>query len=149
MLNTADRVLKNPSLDSVIGSIQGRLPAIASDEANDAIALIDTLGSQAFLSQIPAMKGTGSLTEREGDKLQASLTNLSRTQSEQQFRYNLNEAQRLMLKARKNLSEKTGVPIGAPDRPNAPKQSSQFAPSVPGAPEASTPTGQKNIVVDF
>lgn len=117
MLNTADRVLKNPSLNSVLGSIQGRLPAVLSDEANDAIALIDTLGSQAFLSQIPNVKGMGALSNAEGEKLQSALQNLSRKQSEKQFRENLNEAQRLMLKARKNISTRFGVPDTAPDTP--------------------------------
>lgn len=146
-LNTSDRVLKNPSLDSVLGTIQGRLPAVVSDEASDAIELIDTLGSQSFLSQIPSMKGLGSLTETEGKKLQASLTNLSRTQSRKQFEYNVKEAQRLMLKARKTLSEKTGVPLGAPDRPNAPRQENDFVPPTPGTPAPSA--DQKNITVDF
>ena len=117
MLNTADRVLKNPSLNSVLGSIQGRLPAVLSDEANDAIALIDTLGSQAFLSQIPNVKGMGALSNAEGEKLQSALQNLSRKQSEKQFRDNLIEAQRLMLKARKNISTRFGVPDTAPDTP--------------------------------
>ena len=117
MLNTADRVLKNPSLNSVLGSIQGRLPAVLSDEANDAIALIDTLGSQAFLSQIPNVKGMGALSNAEGEKLQSALQNLSRKQSEKQFRENLSEAQRLMLKARKNISTRFGVPDTAPDTP--------------------------------
>lgn len=117
MLNTADRVLKNKSLNSVLGSIQGRLPAVLSDEANDAIALIDTLGSQAFLSQIPNVKGLGALSNAEGEKLQSALQNLSRKQSEDQFRKNLSEAQRLMLKARKNISTRFGVPDTAPDTP--------------------------------
>ncbi len=147
MLNTADRVLKNPALNSVLGSVQGRLPAVMSDDASDAIELIDTLGSQSFLSQLPSMKGLGALSEKEGEKLQSALTNLSRKQSEQQFRYNLNEAQRLMLKARQNLSEKTGVPLGAPDRPNAPGQASSFVPTTPGA--QAPAAEQKNITVDF
>ncbi|HEY8878273.1 MAG TPA: hypothetical protein VIN03_11955 [Roseateles sp.] len=117
LLNTVDRIKQNPSLNSVLGTIQGRMGAYVSDEASDAIALIDTLGSQAFLSQIPAMKGTGSLSEREGDKLQSALTNLSRTQSEGQFRANLDEVQRLMLKARKNVETRYGVKAGVPDTP--------------------------------
>lgn len=117
LLNTVDRIKQNPSLNSVIGSIQGRMPSVFSDESNDAIALIETLGSQAFMSQIPAMKGTGSLSEREGDKLQSSLQNLGRVQSEEQFRGNLDEVQRLMLKARKNVETRYGVKAAPPDTP--------------------------------
>lgn len=117
LLNTVDRIKQNPKLNDVLGSIEGRLGSYVSDDGSDAIALIDTLGSQAFLSQIPAMKGTGSLSEREGDKLQSSLQNLSRTQSEEQFRTNLDEVQRLMLKARKNIETRYGIKAGVPDTP--------------------------------
>lgn len=142
--NTVDRILKNPELSSVVGSIQGRAPAIFSDEAANAISLIEQLGSQAFIAQIPQMKGTGSLSEKEGDKLQASLQNLSRVQGEKQFRYNLEEVQRLMAKARERLSKSTGMPLSAPDRPNAPARTNNA-----GAPGASAPAQQRNVVVDF
>lgn len=142
-LNTADRVLKSKALNDVVGPIEGSdfypttiagmisppLISTNSNERADAIALIETLSSQAFLSQIPSMKGTGSLTEREGDKLQASLANLSRKQSEAQIRANLKEAQRLMLKARQNLADRYGVPDTIPDRPALP------AVAVPGMPK--------------
>lgn len=120
MLNTVERIKTNKSLNDVLGSIEGRLPAVVSDEASDAIALIDTLGSQAFLAQIPNIKGMGALSNAEGEKLQAALQNLSRTQSEKQFRTNLDEASRLLKKGRENLSRSTGVPLGKPDTPAAP-----------------------------
>lgn len=119
LINTVDRLKKNPALNDVLGSIEGRLPSVASDNGSDAIALIETLGSQAFMSQIPSMKGTGALSEKEGDKLQSSLQNLSRTQSETQFRANLDEVQRLMLKARKNVETRYGIKAGVPETPAA------------------------------
>lgn len=117
MLNTADRILKNPKLNDVVGTIEGRLPVVLSDEAQDAVALIETLGSQAFLSQIPNVKGMGQLSNAEGEKLQNAFQNLGRVQSEKQFRQNLNEAQRLLLKARQNVSRRYGVPESVPDTP--------------------------------
>lgn len=120
MLNTVERIKTNKSLNDVLGSVEGRLPALVSDEANDAIALIDTLGSQAFLAQIPNIKGMGALSNAEGEKLQAALTNLSRKQSEKQFRANLDEASRLLKKGRESLARSTGVPLGKPDTPAAP-----------------------------
>ena len=119
MLNTTERILKNPSLNSVLGTVQGRVPVVFSDEAQDAVALIETLGSQAFLSQLPLIKGTGNLSNAEGDKLQSSLQNLSRVQSEKQFRENLNESRRLLIKARGNVSTRYGVPESTPDIPAA------------------------------
>lgn len=120
MLNTVDRVLKNPSLGDVLGSFEGRMPGAASildDEESDAIALIDTLGSQAFLSQIPNVKGTGALSNEEGKKLESAFQNLGRAQSEKQFKANLLEAQRLLIKGRKNLAAQYGLPDTIPDTP--------------------------------
>lgn len=123
MLNTIQRIKANPSLKDVIGSFEGRMPESASmldDEESDAISLINTLGSQAFLAKIPEMKGTGQLSNAEGDKLQSALQNLGRAQSEKQFNASLDEAARLLNKARENLSKKSGVPLRAPDTPAAP-----------------------------
>lgn len=128
MLNTIDRVLKNPALDDVIGSFEGRMPAAASaldDQESDAIALIETLSSQAFLAQIPNIKGMGALSNAEGEKLQSALQNLSRAQSEKQFRANLKEAQRLILKGRKNLADQYGLPDSIPDTPAAAPSASE------------------------
>lgn len=130
MLNTIERIKKNPSLDSVVGSMEGRSlypnatlgtmnPFGDGDERSDAIALIETLGSQAFLSQIPNIKGMGALSNAEGEKLQAAFQNLSRAQSEKQFRATLDEATRLLNKGRDTVSKRYGVPLGAPDTPAA------------------------------
>ena len=131
MLNTIERVKKNPALNAVLGSIEGgrfypqrlagMLPGTASaDDRADAVALIETLGSQAFVAQIPNIKGTGALSDAEGKKLQSALQNLSREQSEKQFRENLDEAARLLTKGREGLARATGVPLGKPDTPAAP-----------------------------
>jgi hypothetical protein len=120
MLNTIERVKGNKSLNDVLGTIEGRMPAVFSDESADAIALIDTLGSQAFLAQIPNIKGMGALSNAEGEKLQSAFQNLTRTQSEEQFRRNLDEAARLLKKGREGLSRSTGVPLPKPDTPAAP-----------------------------
>lgn len=138
MLNTLDRVLKNPALNDVLGTLEGSKfypnaaaalsnianpfsPAFISpntaDKRTDAIRLIETLASQAFLSQIPQIKGTGSLSNVEGDKLQEAFQNFSRQQSESQFRETVAEAKRLLLKARVNLVKSFGIPNTQPDRP--------------------------------
>lgn len=119
MLNTIKRIEKNPRLNDVLGAIEGRMPALTSDESADAIALIETLGSQAFLSQIPNIKGMGALSNAEGEKLQAAFQNLSRKQSEKQFKETLNEATRLLNKGRNTLEKRYGVPLGNPDTPAA------------------------------
>jgi hypothetical protein len=72
------------------------------------------------------MKGLGALTEAEGKKLQSSLQNLSLTQSPEQLTANVREAQRLILKGRKNLADRTGVPQGVPDTPAAQPAASEI-----------------------
>lgn len=130
MLNTIKRIEKNPSLNSVLGSLEGKdyypntllgtvNPFGDGDQRADAIKLIDTLGSQAFLSQIPNIKGMGALSNAEGEKLQAAFQNLSRAQSEKQFKETLNEATRLLNKGRNTLEKRYGIPLGNPDTPAA------------------------------
>lgn len=119
-LNTADRVLKTPIgvVDSAAGPVSSRMPTTSQDTA-DFEELLTTLSSQAFMSQIPKMKGTGALSEKEGDKLQTSLQNLSLRQSPERLLENVREAQRLILKGRANLSKKYGIPDVIPDTPAA------------------------------
>lgn len=128
-LSTIDRVLKNPSLNDVLGSLEGGWAGAAknvfSDEAQNAIADIDTMKSQAFLTQLQKLKdasstgasGLGALSEQEGERLINGIQSLSRKQGEKQFTDNLNEIQRLLLKTRKNITTKYGVPDTIPDTP--------------------------------
>ena len=111
-----DVVVPNSTLRAATGPLDSRLPTIQQDVA-DLEALAETLGSQAFLSQIPSMKGLGALSNAEGEKLQSSLTNLSMKQSADQLAANVREAQRLILKARKNVETRYGVKAGPPDTP--------------------------------
>ncbi|MCY1389104.1 hypothetical protein D9M71_38940 [compost metagenome] len=118
-LSTADLVAKTPNdvVRAATGPLDSVLPTAQQDVA-DFEETLKTLGSQAFLSQVPSMKGLGALTEAEGRKLESSLANLSLRQSPEKLMANVAEAQRLMLKARANLADKFGVPETIPDRPS-------------------------------
>jgi hypothetical protein len=126
-LSTIDRVLQNPALNDVIGSMEGSslYPHLLSDNAQNAIADIDTIKSQTFLTQLQNLKnasatgasGLGALSEQEGERLMNGLQSLSRKLGEDQFRANLGEVQRLLLKSRKGLVNKYGVPDTIPDTP--------------------------------
>ena len=80
---------------------------------------MENVDAQAFLSQIPQMKGFGALSDNEGKKLSRALQTFNTKQSTPQFIFNLKEAQRLMQKARSNLATKYGVPDTVPDTPAA------------------------------
>jgi hypothetical protein len=119
-LNTAAQILKVPDevIKSASGPITARLPTLSQNVA-DLEALVETAGSQIFLAVIPKMKSLGALSEKEGDKLQTSLTNLSLKQSPEQFKANMKEAVRLMEKARVNLELRSGriaPPMDVPAR---------------------------------
>jgi len=119
-LNTATKILQVPDevIKSASGPITSRLPTLSQNVA-DLEALVETAGSQIFLAVIPKMKSLGALSEKEGDKLQTSLTNLSLKQSPEQFKANMKEAVRLMEKARVNLELRSGriaPPMDVPAR---------------------------------
>jgi len=117
-INTAVRIKQTPRdiIDSATGPIASRLPTTNQGVA-DFEALVETLGSQAFLAQIPKIKGTGNLTEKEGDKLQASLQNLSLKQSPDRLLANVDEAVRLLEKARVTITARSGLPTVPSDVP--------------------------------
>ena len=132
-LNTIDRVLKNPELPNVIGSLEGARfypstlmgilnPFADADRRADATADIETIQGQQFLDNLMAAKergaAFGSLTEKEGAKLEGYIASLKTRQSEGQFIDNLKEIQRLLLKSRGVLAQKTGIPESIPDTPN-------------------------------
>lgn len=118
MLNTADRILKTPIgvIGSAAGPVSSRMPTLSQDTA-DFEALVETLGSQSFLAQIPNIKGMGALSNAEGEKLQAALQNFSLKQSPERLLENVKEAQRLVMKARKNMTARSGLPETIPDTP--------------------------------
>ena len=117
-INTAVRIKQTPRdiINAATGPIASRLPTTNQGVA-DFEALVETLGSQAFLAQIPKIKGTGNLTEKEGDKLQASLQNLSLKQSPDRLLANVDEAVRLLEKARVTITARSGLPTVPSDVP--------------------------------
>lgn len=117
-INTATRIKQTPKdiINAATGPIASRLPTTSQGVA-DFEALVETLGSQAFLAQIPKIKGTGNLTEKEGDKLQASLQNLSLKQSPDRLLANVDEAVRLLEKARVTITARSGLPAMPSDVP--------------------------------
>lgn len=118
MLSTAQMVLNAPGMVwySATGPVASKLPTVV-DETADFEEQIETLKSQAFITQVKAMRagvgstGLGQLTEKEGAKLESAMQNLSLRQSSNRLRSNVEEIQRLLLKARKRLETQYGVPL--------------------------------------
>lgn len=122
MLSTAQMVLNAPKLVwySATGPVASKLPTITAETA-DFEEQVETLKSQAFIQQVKAMRsgvgstGLGQLTEKEGAKLESAMQSLSLRQSSDRLRSNVQEIQRLLLKARKGLETQYGVPLPLSD----------------------------------
>lgn len=124
-LNTTDRILATPMsvIGSAAGPVSARLPTLTQATA-DFEGLIENIDAQGFLAQIPQMKGMGALSNAEGAKLSAALQNFNLRQSPERIVENAREVQRLMLKARKAIATKYGIPDTVPDTPAAAKATS-------------------------
>jgi hypothetical protein len=110
-LNTIDRILESEGFSSAVGA---RLPIIDSlpgSDAQETIGLIETLQSQNFLNQIEKMKGLGSLSNAEGEKVSAAIGSLNRDMSESAFKRSLNEIKRFITKGRNAALEQYGRPV--------------------------------------
>lgn len=125
MLNSIDEIAKTPesTLNDALGAFDASFVGEALDvfdqDVQDFNAKLDTITNQAFLAQLPNMKGFGALTDKEGPRLINSLKSFSKRQSKPQFVKNLTEIQRLLNKMRANLKVKHGVPETVADRPEA------------------------------
>ena len=65
-----------------------------------------------FLQQIKNMKGMGALSEKEGDRLAASVANLSLTQSPEQLRKNIEYIESTTTAAMEKLRGMGGASAG-------------------------------------
>lgn len=118
MINTADRILKTPA--NVVGNATGPVDSrtfTLRESTADFQELIDTFTSQAFLAQLPQIKGLGQLSNIEGQTLKDSLQGLKLRQSSDRLITNVKEVQRLLLKSRKNIAARYGMPDNLPDTP--------------------------------
>jgi hypothetical protein len=74
--DTIDRLIEHPGLAKATGW-QANFPTLSGSAASGFEAMLETLQSQAFLSQIAQMKGMGALSENEGKKLAQAIGSLS------------------------------------------------------------------------
>jgi hypothetical protein len=102
---------KFEGLKSAAGPIAGRTPTVFASTA-DTEKAIETLQSQVFLQQIKNMKGMGALSEKEGDRLAASVANLSLTQSPERLERNIRYIEETTRAAMEKIQGMGGAPAG-------------------------------------
>jgi len=95
-IQVIDGLLASPGLDSIIGNVQGRLPAgipflTGGQQGADAAARLYQIQGKAFLEAFESLKGAGQITEIEGTKATQAIARLDTAQSEAEFRASLLE----------------------------------------------------------
>lgn len=90
-----DKLTNHPGRESATGfsSITNPL-ALPGGDAKDFLNELETFQSQAFLSNIDKLRGTGPLSNVEGEKLQAAVGNLNVSSNEETFKRNLLDVKR-------------------------------------------------------
>lgn len=88
VLDVITRLQRHPGLDSAMGFIAGRLPALTQD-IQDFRNIKAQLDGQAFLQAFESLKGGGQITEIEGQRATDAIAVLRDTTSPQEFRRQL------------------------------------------------------------
>jgi hypothetical protein len=137
---TAQRLLNNPDLDSILGNIQGNIPdavlSLLSQDAANALSdynnLLTIAGFQELQDMRDAAKTGGALgqvSDRENIMLQQSAFASSRTQSGEKFRTALKDyiakkeasRQRVLRAYEQDFGTPTGGTKTKPQKPKTPK----------------------------
>lgn len=85
-----DDLLAHPGFEANFGK-RGLIPNIPGTAAADARTYIDQISGNAFLTAIGELKGSGAISEKEGDAATSAVARLSTAQSAESARKALNE----------------------------------------------------------
>ena len=99
MLNAIDTVMNHPSLENILGPIEGRRETFFTQGTSDALAAADQLTGKVFMEAYQGLKGGGQITEIEGEKAQNAIARLQRTQSPEAYKAALDDLKSIITKA--------------------------------------------------
>lgn len=110
-ISTLDSILSTPFevINDATGPVNQMLPTLSQSTA-DFEELVKKFESQAFMAQIPQLKGSGALSDAEGKKLASALENMSLRQSPSKILENAQAAKSILERALKVQAEKYGQP---------------------------------------
>jgi hypothetical protein len=108
-MDTVDRLLEGNALEQAAG-VNATFPTLPGTPASDFEATMETLQSQAFLSQVQKMKGMGALSENEGKKLGAAIGSLDIKMSDDALRKELGRIKDTLGRAKSKLEKKFNIP---------------------------------------
>lgn len=107
-IGTVDDLLASEGLSSAAG-IDANFPTIAGSKAANFEAKLETLQSQAFLSQVEKLKGLGALSENEGKKLASAIGAISLDMSDRSLRESLRQIRTTLEDSKDRFQRKIGV----------------------------------------
>lgn len=110
VIDTANKVLNSPGFTGYFGININPLGNrfIPGTDAASTSALVDTLKSQGFMANIHKMKGNGSLSNAEGQKVMDAIGSLSPGQSEKSARAAIKTIIKTTEMAQKRMQQKYG-----------------------------------------
>ena len=112
----AERLLKNPALDGIIGNVQGNIPetvlSLSSQDAANALSDYNALLAVAGFQELQAMRDAsptggalGQVSDSENRLLQQSAFASSRTQSEAKFRESIKTYLKLLRESKARVAK--------------------------------------------
>jgi hypothetical protein len=112
-LGLIDQVLNHPGLSISVGKSSVMKPElIPGSDAADFVAKVNQLQGKQFLEAYQSLRGGGTITETEGLKAETALNNLARSQSEEQYKTNLNELRTIISQGVERAKKKAGQSSG-------------------------------------
>jgi len=113
-----DKLLKHEGLPRIVG-ITGAFPSIPGSDAANAQTNLDKIKGGAFLTALKSMKGTGAVSNIEGEKAETAIANLKQSQDEKQFKQSLVEYKNTVMRAANVAAAAIGEPAPYPNVPPA------------------------------
>lgn len=113
-LNLSDDLKNHPALDSMVGSLPQRafgkgFAMYGGNKQADFQAKLEQSQGKQFLSAIQYMRGFGSLTVVEGDKMQSSAAAMSTAQSPADFKRAQDDYQAALISGVRKIAPKIGM----------------------------------------
>lgn len=125
MIRNAEELLKHPSLNTIVGNIQGNLPEtvleVSSQGAANALNLYRTLLVQGGFAELQALRDAsptggalGQVSDRENAMLQQAAGALGRSQDEASFKQHLREFIDQLKKSKTRVEQAYAEQFGKP-----------------------------------
>jgi len=110
LTNLLNELKNHKGLAGVVGapSIAGALRVPGTEEANFRTRL-DQVKGKAFLQAFESLKGSGAITEKEGEKATDAIVRLNTAQTEDEFKQAINDFNTVITNAKSVAKQKAGI----------------------------------------